>query len=84
MTTILSPAADKAHSIDLLQEVLTRFVYPGIPPDEQALLTQHLAWMRAQTGDLRVTCKLETVPGLQLTRITLDAAFQPIPSLRKQ
>ena len=82
MTAIIASRADKTRSINLLEEIISRFVLTGIKPDQAFAVGQHMAWLHKHPNDLYVNCKLETVPELQLTRVVLEYSFLPIPGLK--
>lgn len=84
MTTILRTRQDKERSIQLIADAIARFIYPGISPQAQAGVSQHIQWMQRQPADLHVTCRLETRPVTQTTRLIIDASFQAIQSLATQ
>lgn len=84
MTSVIRAKHDKERSITILQDVLARFMYDGMSNEDLSLVLEHMTWMRRQLTDMNVNCKLETVPELQLTRITLEIAFQPIAPMARQ
>lgn len=86
MTAILTYSRDKDRAVDLLNEVLKVFVFHGLNTHECAVVLQHLADMRQsnQVANLNVNAKLETVPELQLTRLTLEFAHRAIPPVKPQ
>lgn len=82
MTAILGAKADKSKAIDILENILHSFVTSGLAPLQAEGVRQHLLYLRNQTPDLNVNCKLETVPELQMTRVVLEYSFLPIPSMK--
>lgn len=82
MTAILGAKADKEAAINLLEHILHGFVMNGLNYSQAQGVLEHMSWLHRQTADLNVNCKLETVPELQMTRVTLEYSFLPIPSLK--
>lgn len=78
MTLILRNRLHKAQAISLLQHVLEQLLLPCKAAAAEPVI-EHLNWMRRQSPDLNINCKLETVPELQITRITIEASFESIP-----
>jgi hypothetical protein len=81
--TISFAKQDKAQSLALLEENFKRFLYSGMKPTDIALVAQHLNWMHHQAGNMNVNAKLETVPELRMTRLTLEFACVPIPTANR-
>ncbi len=82
MTAIIGNKQDKTRSLDILSEIIQKFVVNGLTHEQAEGVALHMAWLRQQTADLNVNCKLETVPELQLTRVVLEYSFLPIPPLK--
>jgi len=84
MTHILASRPDKERSLKVIFDVLRQFLLPRLAkPQANAVLEQH-NWMLRQPGPLRVNCQYETVPELQMVRITLEMSFEQIPPMKKQ
>lgn len=79
---IIIPSKDKDRSIYSLDQVLRLFLFPGLPQTNIDLVRQHLSWMQRQ-GDMRVKCRLETLPASKSTRIVLDIDFDSLPQYPK-
>lgn len=84
MTAIIGAKADKDAAINLLEHILHGFVMNGLTHEQGQAVLQHMGWMHRQEEDLKVNCKLETVPELQMTRVVLEYSFLPIPPMVKQ
>lgn len=74
MTLILTPK-DKAQSIFLLEEVLARFVKPGVLPAQWDAVKSHLAAMSATSSDMIVACSLSTDDKTGETEIRINCKF---------
>lgn len=77
MTLTLSSRRDKAPILDLLRKVLIEFLFPGTTPTQREAILTHLAWIERHKDTMFVSCNLETVPELLLTKITLSVSFTP-------
>ncbi len=68
--------ADKDRANEILGQILAYFFMPGLPPPDKANITEHLAWLARQPGDMTTQCALQTFPerGNQ-TRITIVIGF---------
>lgn len=84
MTHILTTTAHKIHTLRLLRQLIDMHVTVGLKPTDAAQVYEHFRWMEGQKDHLHVNCQLETVPELQLTRLTLEYSFQPIPPKVRQ
>jgi len=77
MAIRLTSLRDKTSIIDLLQLVLQQLMLKGVARDGQEQIMNHIAWMRAQSGDMDITCRLETYPETKGTSIQIFATFAP-------
>ncbi len=82
MTQTIGAKQDKTASLDLLEQILRRFILNGVYHNVASAIDEHVAWLQKNPADLNVNCKLETVPELQLTRVILEYSFLPIPPLK--
>ena len=84
MTQILSTKSDKSEVVDSLRKLLQLVTFPFIGEANRSAILQHFDWMKRQPGNLYNNCKIETVPELQLTRITLELSFGALPPMEKR
>lgn len=77
MTTLFKTRNDKEKALNNFEEALKLFVLNGISPSNQGLVLSHLESMKSNPNPLNTTCKLETFPETQITRITIDYSFAP-------
>lgn len=84
MTITLSGRESKEEVVTLIRKLMQAVIFPHLRIDERELLIEHFAWMMRQGEDMRINCRLQTIPELQLTRIIVEAGFQAIPPETKQ
>lgn len=84
MTLTLSTKSDKSEVIDTIRRVLQLVTFPFVGQAQREAILQHFDWMKRQSGDLYNNCKIETVPELQLTRITIELSFGQLPPMEKR
>lgn len=81
MTLSLSGQEPKSELLDLIRRLLQSIIFPHLRMDQRENIIEHFAWMKRQRDDLKVNCKLETVPELRLTRIVIEVGFKDIPPM---
>lgn len=82
MTISFNNRQDKTESIDLIQRLLQTFVFHGVRSVDREAILNHLTWLRQQKDTMHINCRLETVPELRLTRVTLEVGFQPMKKIQ--
>ena len=79
MPEIVTKTSDRRDTLQLLRDILKRHVFGGLNTINSTNLETHLKWMEANPHDLRVRCRLETIPELQITRVILEYDFANTP-----
>ena len=80
MPLTFASRTEKDEVIDLLRKLLQTVMFPHTRIDQREAMMEHIAWMKSQPGDLNVTCKFETMPELQATRLEIISSFKPGPT----
>lgn len=73
MTLLLSSRASREEAIDLLRKVIHTFMFPHLTMVQRDAIMEHITWMKSQRTEMGITCRLETVPELHLTRLVVEA-----------
>lgn len=77
---IFKSSLDKANAIDVLEIVIKQYMYHGLSTEAFRNIRNHLDWMRNQTGELNVSCRMETFPLTQTTEFHISASFIKPPT----
>lgn len=78
--TIAIPKADGAKTNQILKDIFSEWMFPKVDPAMRQAIEQHLAWVTGQPHTF-INTKLETVPQLNLTRLTIEISHTQIPPL---
>lgn len=79
MPVSFSGKIEKGEQVGLLRRVIQTFLFPNTTIDQRSKIIEHFSWMDMQKTDMRVSCRLETVPELLLTRIVVEISYTPPP-----
>lgn len=67
---------DRFKFVDNLTNLLQELTFHGISPQVQRDTMTHMEWLRQQRG-LDITCTMETIPELGLTKISIGIVPTP-------
>lgn len=67
---------NQAEVLDLLRKLLQEVAFQHLSVDQRGAVIEHLSWLKAQK-EISVSCRLETVPELALTKIGFDISPTP-------
>lgn len=78
--TIIIPKADAGKTHQILKDIFTEWMFPKVDPQMHTAINQHLAWITSQPHTF-VNTKLETLPSLNVTRLTIEISHTQIAPL---
>lgn len=77
MTVVLQ--GSNRQGIDLMLFTVQTWIFPNASDAERERIMEHFDWLRVQTGNMSVNCKMETDQDGLRTRILIEASFKQVP-----